>query len=286
MLIGASVGSGDFNAGEQSAAGPWTVSRRYNSGTFGNSWAVDNSGCHVDIGKRGTVYSCKPDLALLNSSAAERARFKAFVQSIPDSHLAFVEVWHEMDVKLRKGGAPFTSMTLAQINAAKLTCYDIIKQVAKPHVYTALILSGYSVSGGVSTGLPEQFWVGPDGSTRLIDLVCWDTYMFNNTITTGSHEQGGGIAFAAAHGADYGLTELGIHNAVTDYTAAATWLQNQVDYAFTHGGTGDHQSGSIISFFDRAQDVAQPVPSVNSTMMALSASVSAQYLTPYTTFVL
>jgi hypothetical protein len=288
MLLGASIAQGianDFSPSTQALAGPWTAARRYQAGTFANTWAADTSGVNVDIGKRASVYSCKPDLALLVSSATERTRLANFVRSIPDSHIAFLECWHELDVKLRKGIAPFTTLTLAQINAGKLAFYETVKSVGKPHVYTYLCLTNFSAIGGVSSGFPSDFWVGPDGPDRVIDIVSWDIYMTSDTVHTGAYELAVPVAFATGHGAGSAISEIGIHQGVTNMANVATWMHNVADYAAAHG-TGGHNTFAYLTWFDSSNATALPVPSFDPALLTASGQISTQYLTPYPTFVL
>lgn len=289
MLVGASIsGGGDFNPSTQALAGPWTVARRFQTGTFANTWAADSSGAAVDVGKRATVYSCKPDLVALATSPAEQARLAAFVASIPDSHVAFLECWHELDSKTRQGVYPFSSggLTLAQVNAGKLAWYETIKSVGKPHVYTALILTNWSVVGPVTTGLPGDFWVGPDGADRVIDVVAWDVYMTQDTpIHTGAYELDAAVAFAASHGAGSAMAEVGIHNAVTNMANVATWMHNVADYAAVHG-SGGRSEFAFLTWFDSSNASALPVPSFDPALETAAGQISTQYLTPWTTFVL
>jgi hypothetical protein len=290
MLLGASIAEGaghDYDPSTQALAGPWTVARRYQSGTFANTWAADDSGGGVDVGKRATVYSCKPDLVALANDPAERARLTAFVRSIPDSHIAFLECWHELDVKTRKGNYPFSAggLTLAQVNAGKLAFYQAVKAAGKPHVYTCLILTTFSFNGGVTTGLPSDFWVGGDGPDRVIDVVAGDNYMTSDTVNTGAHDLAAMVTFAASHGAGSALAEVGIHEGVTNMGNVATWMHNIADYSALHG-TGGHNTFAFITWFDSSNQTAIPVPSSDPALLTASGQISTQYLTPYSTFVL
>lgn len=290
MLLGASIPEGtghDFDPSVQALAGPWTAARRYQSGTFANTWAADDSGVAVDIGKRASVYSCKPDLVALANSPAERDRLTAFVRSIPDSHVAFLECWHELDVKMRKGNFPFSAggLTLAQVNAGKLAFYQTVKAAGKPHVYTYLCLTNFSAIGGVSKGFPSDFWVGPDGPDRVIDIVSWDIYMTSNTVNTGAHELSVPVTFANSHGAASAISEIGIHEGVTNFANVATWMHNVADYAALHG-TGGHNTFAYLTWFESSNDTALPVPSSDPALLTAAGQISTQYLTPYSTFVL
>lgn len=287
MLLGWSVGEGIGNQPDPalvSAAGPATVIRRYRSGTFANSWDTDTSGLKNDFtAGRASMYSCKPDLALLVSSSAERARLLSFVRSAPDAAVIFWEFWHELDVKMRKGEDPFKTLTLTQINAGKLIAYDIVKQAAKPHQYTHLCMSNFAAIGNVSVGKPEQFWVGPDGADRVIDMVTWDVYLSADTATTGSHEFGPCYTFCNLHGTALGVGEMGIHGGagnVTDFSIVPGWMQTQIDYLASHDA-GGHKGAAAVCWFNSSNQTALPVPSLTADTQAKSKTLSvAHYLPP------
>lgn len=279
MLVGESRDNGNTALFDAMAtqAGPYTVARAYQSGQWRSTWSADVGGS--DVGKRATIYSCKPDMAAMGSGSLD-ASLTAFVQSIPDSHVAFLCMWHEPDVKLRKG-----QIDLAQWQAAQLRFCQVVKAVGKPHVYTTVILSNWSAIGGVTVGTPDEFWVGPDGAGRVIDVVGWDMYLFNNTPTTGAHEQQACVAFAAQHGASYGIAEIGLFTSVTDMTVGAAWMHTQADYAFASGAAGPHGSAAYLCWFDQDVGGALPVPSAAPALITAAKAISGEYLTPYTTFV-
>jgi hypothetical protein len=288
MLVGASAGDG--SASSQTAfksaaatAGPWPIVRVYQSSSFKDTWAQD-VGAWTD-GHYACAYSCKSSLDLLVSSATERARLAGFVRSIPDSSEVWLEDWHELGVKQRKNIAPFTTLTLAQINAGKQIFYDIVKQAAKPHLHTYLCCTDFDLNGGVTVGTPDEFWVGGTGSSRLIDAVTYDAYRTSDGSYNVATKMAPCVAFANNKGAAWGLTETGIHDGVTDYAAAATWMHNMADYAATHGA-GPHSSAAMLIWFNSNNATALPVPTQDPALMAASASIGASYYTPYTTFAL
>jgi hypothetical protein len=283
MLQGCSVSTGrpHFDAIEP-AAGPYSCCRTYNSGGFAANWAADVAG--PDVGVRASVYSAKPSLSAMASGALD-AQVTAFIRSIPDSHVAHVTIWHEPDVKLRNS-TPTAPFDVALWRSAFQRFCELVKAVGKPHVYTNLILTNWSLIGGVSTGLPDEFWVGPTGSDRLIDVVGWDAYMLHNTVTSGAHEFGPIVDYCDSKGAAWAIGELGIRAAVTDISAGATWMHTQADYAVANGA-GPHGSAAYLCWFDFTASAPNiPVPSGNSTFTAASAAIAAQYHTPYTAFVL
>jgi hypothetical protein len=142
----------------------------------------------------------------------------------------------------------------------------------------------------VSVGTPDEFWVGPDGPDRLIDVVGWDMYLFTNTPTTGAHEQQACVQFCQSHGAAYGIGEIGLLTAVTDMTVGAAWMHTQADYAAASGAAGPHGSAAYLCWFDQNVGTATsgqvPVPSASPTLITAAKAISGEYLTPYTTFVL
>lgn len=283
VLMGCSVSTGrtHFDAIEPTA-GPYTCCRTYNSGGFAATWGADVAG--VDVGVRASVYSAKPNLTNMASGALD-AQVTAFISSIPDSHVAHVTIWHEPDVKLRQSTTtnPF-DVTLWR--AAFQRFCELVKAVGKPHVYTNLILSNWSLIGGVTTGLPDDFWVGGTGADRLIDVVGWDAYLLHNTVTTGAQEFGPIVDYCDGKGAAWAIGELGVRAAVTDIAAAAGWMHTQADYAATHGA-GPHSTAAYLNWFDYTASAPNiPVPSGDPQFMTASGQISAQYLTPYTSFVL
>lgn len=290
LLYGWSVAEGINNLPDPalvSTAGPMTIVRRYRSGPFADTWATDSSGMKNDFAAgRAVMYSCKPNLALLISSSAERARLLAMVRSAPDAAVIIWEAWHELDVKMRKGIAPFDTMSLADINAAKLIFYDIIKQAGKPNHYTMLCLSAFAAWGGVTVGKPEQFWVGASGAGRVIDMVAYDEYQTSNTPPSAASHWAPCYTFASGHGAAVAVGELGIHGGtgnVTDYTTVPAWLQAQLDYLAGHD-SGGHTGAAAVLLFNSANQTAQPVPSLTAAIQAKSKTLATAHYLPPTSF--
>jgi hypothetical protein len=282
MLVGCSVSQGraHFDAIEP-AAGPYTCSRSYNPGNLKANWAADAGG--PDVGKRASVWTAKPSLAQMAAGDLDDI-VTAFTRSIPDSHPAFVGIVHEPDVKLRSS-APGT-FDVGLWRAANERFCTLVKAVGKPHVYTQIILTNWSVIGGVSIGTPDQFWFGPTGAARLIDVVGWDAYKLHDANTTGEQEFEDARLWCDAQGAGWAIAELGIRAAASNIGNGATWMHTQADYAASHGA-GPHATAAYLAWFDyiaTAPNIA--VPSGNTTFTAASASISSTYHTPYTGFVL
>ncbi len=279
--MGCSVSTGrpHFNSIEP-AAGPYTCCRTYNSGNFAATWGADVAG--VDVSVRASVYSAKPNLSSMASGALD-AQVTAFISSIPDSHVAHVTIWHEPDVKLRST----TGFDVALWRQAFTRFCQLVKDVGKPHVYTNLILTNWSLIGGVTQGLPDDFFVGgTTPSTRLIDVIGWDGYKLHDTNTTGAQEWEACRLYSDSKGCGYGLAEIGIRAAASNITNDVAWMHTQADYVATHGA-GPHSTAAYLCWFDFAATAPNiPVPSGNSQFTTASGLISAQYLTPYTTFVL
>lgn len=278
MLWGASTSRGQAAwVSTQATAGPWTVSRSFNAGTFEGSWAGSIGA--PDVGRCASSLSWKPDMTQMASGALD-ATVTNLISGIPDSHLCFVEIWHEADVKQRKNALP---VDLATFNAAKLRFYTLVKAVGKPHVYTNLILSNYSfITSGITSGRPDSFWVGDTGSSRVIDVVGFDTYMISNTSLGGTHQLAPCVAWADAKGAGAAIPELGLDAAVTDYTAGAAWLTDVATYARTTK-CGPHRGFAYTTQFDTG---VPPTPSSSPLLISASAAIGSAALTPYPSFVL
>lgn len=273
-----------------SAAGPLVIVRRYRAGTFASTWALDSSGMKNDYpAGRAVMYSCKPELALLAANtpagAAERARLLAFAKSAPDAAVILYEAWHELDVKFRKGIAPFDTMTVAQVNAAKLIFYSIIKDAGKPHQYTNLIITGFAVNGATS-GQGEVWWVGGDGADRVIDMTSFDNYLVADTPTTGAHEFANPFAFCQGHGCALGVGELGIHGGtgnVTDFSIVPGWLAAQATYLTSHNA-GGHTGAAAVCAFNSNNGEALPIPSLTTAVEAAWKTISTAHYLPATSF--
>lgn len=290
MLIGASASTGSasaqatFNA-ENGKSGPWTVARAYNSGEFATNWNAD-VGAWTN-GKMACVYSCKPDLLLIVANtpagAAYRAKWRSFILSIRDDAIVHVECWHELDVKLRQGDYPWTSLTAAQIAAGKTMFYQIVCDAQKTHVKTTLIVTSFSVTGGVSTGHPADFWVGPTGADRIIHSVGFDVYKTSNGVRTGAQDLAGCYAFTRSMGAALGMGEVGIHTGATDYTQVADWMASIYAYAAANG-SGPHSTAAYLCWFNTTNGASVPVPAASPLLQAASKAISQAGLIDWTKF--
>lgn len=277
MLFGCSESRGEpaFNTA-QATAGPWTICRRYQSGMFGSTFAADSSGCGNDIGKRATFYSAKPNLASMASGALDAATL-AWLNSVDDSHILFVTIWHEPDIKLR--GGSFTSTDVTNWHAAQNQFVSLVRSLAKPHVYVGTCLSSYpSLFGGA--GQPTQFEVAG------IDFIGWDSYLYSNTATTGAHEWASIVAYCEKLGVAYGVGEFGLNGAVSNLSTGTTWLGTQATYLASHGTTRHPGSAAFVCLFDANVGGEIAIPSDNALFPPACASIATANFLPYTKFVL
>lgn len=284
MLVGAAVST---SAGSDvptfetvnASAGPWTVRRSYNSGAIPATWAASAAG--GDVGKWASVWSAKPDpVAMANGSLDTATR--SFLQSIPDSHTAFVTVWHEADVKIKQETAPYTA---AQYQASLRRFCELVREVAKPHVYTTLIVGNYCWINPQPGALITDLWPGNDASGRpLVDVLAQDGYGYASNLD-GAATFGAGRQAAADYGVTWGIAEIGLGTDVTSGSMGATWMQTQADYAATHGA-GIHNSAAFLAWFNSAVGGVLPTPETFPQTITKSAAISQQYFLPYTSFVL
>lgn len=271
MLVGAAgvaLNGSDFPALD-AAAGPFTVRRSYDTNlpaTFAGSVAG------MDVGMRASVWSCKPDLAQLASGALDTA-IKAFVASIPDTHVAWLTCWHEPDGKIRKG-----QFTLAQYVPAFTHWCQVVKAAAvtysKPHVYTTQIheaWSGQHPAAGTTYG---ELWPG-DG---LVDCFAVDGY--SNT-GSGSALWGPAVTFATSKGVPWGIAEVGCAG-----TMDTAWMQAQADYATTHKAGGQHTRCAYFCWFSNETGGVLATPGTNGPAQLKAKSISQANYTDFNSFVL
>lgn len=285
MLVGAAVssttGGSDNDAYDSLAAsaGPWTVRRSYNPGAIPTSWAASAAG--PDVGRCASVWSAKPDPVQMANGALDNAT-RSFLLSIPDSHTAFVTVWHEPDVKIKQQTASYTA---AQYKAALRRFCQLVREVAKPHVYTTLAVGNYCWLNPKPGALITDLWPGDDATGRpLVDVLAQDGYGFATNLD-GAATFGQGRQAAADYGVAWGIAEVGLGSDMTNAAVAATWMQTQADYAAAHGA-GPHGSAAFLAWFNSAVGGVLPTPQQYPQTMTKSAAISQQYYLPYTAFVL
>jgi hypothetical protein len=279
MLVGAAASDSEAFDALNVQAGPWTVRRSYNAGAIPATWADSAAG--PDVGRCASVWSAKPEPIAMAAGTLDTA-VRSFLQSIPDSHTAFVTVWHEPDVKIKQQTEPYTA---AQYRAALVRFCALVREVAKPHVYTALIVSDYCWINPVAGALITDLWPGNDTTGRpYVDVLAQDGYG-NASAPAGEAMWGQGRAAAAAFGVSWGIGEVGFASDVTSGTSAATWMQTQADYAATHSAAR-HSGAAFLCWFNSAVGGVTPAPEAFPETIAKSAAISQQYHLPYTSFVL
>jgi hypothetical protein len=279
MLVGASVSRGRpaFDA-IRATAGPWSMSRTYNSGNFATAFDLDKAA--PDIGHLASVFSAKPSLDLMASGAYDTL-VTGWLTSIPTGHPVFPCIWHEPDVKYRST----SGLNIPLWKSATDRFLSICADVGNPHVYPQLIFTNWSLIGGVSKGFPDDFWQA--SWAGKVKCVGWDLYMLHNTLTTPEHELKPCRDWCDAKGLAWGIAEIGIRAAVTDHTGAAvTWTQNMFEYARTNGA-GPHGSCCYFAMFDFAATAPNtPLPSSDPAWPPMSAAFSSAHYLPYTAFTL
>jgi hypothetical protein len=284
MLIGAAsvgVSAADASHWEELdvSAGPWQVRRSYNSGGIPATWAASAAGS--DVGKRASIWSAKPDPVQMASGSLDTATV-AFLQSIPDTHTAFVTIWHEPDVKIKQQSVTWTA---AQYIAAHRRFFELVRQVGKPHVYTVWIIGAYAYLHPKAGATMDELWPGNDATGRpYADVVASDGYS-ETTAETGEGMWGGVRQFAADKGVAWGIGEVGFTTNVTSGPTAATWLQTQADYAAANGA-GPHASAAFFSMFNSTVGGVLLAPEAFPETIAQSAAISQQYYTPYTSILI
>ena len=270
MLVGAAsmaLSGSDFDALD-AAAGPFTVRRSYDT-TIPTSWAASVAG--IDVGKRASVWSCKPDLAALASGALD-TQIRALVQSIPTTHVAWLTCWHEPDHKIRTG-----SFTLAAYLAGFSRFCSIVKQAAtdfgKPHVYTTQIVEAWSGQNPTAGSTYTDMWPG-DG---LVDCYGVDGYS-----NTGSGETLWGPArlFAASKGVPWAIAEVGCGTAID-----TSWMADQATYAATHAA-GGHTKAAYFCWFSNSVGGVTPTPGADAGALTAAHTISQTYYTDVNAFVL
>lgn len=281
LLIGSATDPPNRTAFEAAnlQMGPWTAHRGFSAGGFPAGGFAATT-CGWDPGRWASVWSGKPDpIAMASGGLDSTAR--NFLLSIPASHTAFICIWHEADVKIKQGTAPYNA---AQYVAAWRRFYSILREVQadRPHLYGCLIFGAYSYINPRAGATLEELWPGNDAVGRpLVDVIAFDGYAFTGA-ETGDYMWGGGRAFAASKGVAWGIAEAGLSPGV-DAAAGATWMQTQADYAATHGA-GPHSSAAFLTWFNTSVGGVLPTPSHYAETRAKSAAISQQYFIPYTDF--
>ncbi|MFA1537992.1 hypothetical protein [Actinomadura monticuli] len=260
MLVGASSLSlaGDDFGDLDAAAGPFAVRRSYDKG-LPESWAESVAG--IDVGKRVSVWSCKPDLGQLAGKALDR-RLREFVESIPDSHAAFLTCWHEPDGKIRKG-----QFTLEEYLPAFRRFCKVVKSVGKPRVYTAQIVEAWSGQRPKKGSTYADLWPG-DG---YVDVYGVDGY--SNTGSAGEL-WGPAVKFAGSKGIPWGIAEVGCARKID-----TSWMVVQAAYAARTSAGGRREQCAFLCWFSNPTGGVVPTPGANRAAQATAKRISKKYYT-------
>lgn len=271
MLVGAAsanLAGSDFDALD-AAAGPFTVRRSYDTG-IPATWDASVAG--IDVGKRASIWSCKPDLAQLAAGSLDTT-IRALVASIPTTHVCWLTAWHEPDGKIRQG-----AFTLAQYQPAFARWCAVVKQAAidfgKPHVYTAQILEAWSGQTPQAGTTYADLWPG-DG---LVD--CYGVDGYSNTGSTDAL-WGPARSFATSKGIPWGIAEVGCGTAID-----TSWMSDQAAYASTHAAGGQHTKCAWFCWFSNSVGGVVPTPGTDPAAQATAKSISQTYYTDVNAFVL
>ncbi|MFA1546807.1 hypothetical protein [Actinomadura chokoriensis] len=267
MLVGASSVSlkGKDFAELDAAAGPFTVRRSYDRG-IPKSWAESVAG--IDVGKRVSVWSCKPDPQQLSDKGLDK-RLREFVRSIPDSHAAFLTCWHEPDGKMRKG-----QFTLEEYLSAFRRFCKVVKSVGKPRVYTAQIVEAWSGQSPKRGSTYAELWPG-DG---YVDLYGVDGY---SDTGDGRELWGPAVRFAASKNIPWGIAEVGC---VRDIDTS--WMKAQVAYAARTPAGGTRERCAFLCWFSNPTGGVVPTPGTDAAARAVAKKISKKYYTDPGSFAL
>lgn len=267
-----SLSGSDF-AAKDAAYGPLTIRRSYQPAAAGMpaSWAACNAG--VDVGKRASCWSGKPSITAMAAGSLD-AQTLTFLRSIPQSHVAFVSIWHEGDGKIKDG-----QFSLATYKAALKRFCQLVKQVQGEgwsHLYTIQILTTWSGTNPTPGTTYADTWPG-DG---LVDCFGVDGY---SHVGSGASLWGPAVNFARSKGIPWAVPEIGYGNTGTQ---DVSWLTDQVAYLTTTAGGGSHTRCAFACWFDTAGPISNPTPGTNSAWIAAAKAASQTYYSDYTTFVL
>jgi len=272
MLVGAASAnlSGSDFAALDAAAGPFTVRRSYDD-ALPATFAASAAGIDVAAG-RASVHSCKPPLDQLASGALDGA-IRAFVASIPPTHVTWLTVWHEPDHKIRTD-----VFTLAQYLPAFTRWCQVVKDAVTefgfPHIYTAQIVEAWSGSHPKAGTTYADMWPG-DG---LVDTFSLDGYSNEGT---GAAVWGAGVAFARAKGIPWAISELGCAG-----TMDPTWMTDQAAYAGAVAGGGRHTRAAYLCWFSNVTGGVLATPGDDPAAQAASKAVAQTYFTDVNAYLL
>lgn len=278
MLVGAAIDdlSGAAFDAAAAAAGPWTVRRSYEDPSVGfpfTSWASCRGG--VDVGKRASVWTCKPDIVKLAAGDFDAA-ITAFVRTIPDTHVAFLGCWHEVDGKIRQGtkDASQNTITLPLWLDAARHFYAAVHAAGKAHVYTTMIVEAWTGQHPQPGSTYAEIWPG-DG---LVDV--WGVDGYSNT-GDGASLWGPAITFAQGKDVPWGIAEIGCAG-----TLDTAWMSRQATYAASHGAGGAHAGAAWFCWFDTDVGGVIPTPGTDPAAQATAQTIAQTYFANYSTYLL
>jgi len=199
----------------------------------------------MDVGKRATHYSFKPDMGSLAAGSLDQS-VRNLLATIPAGHKTILTIWHE----------PENDFTTAESQATYRKGWQrfstLVRASGRAELTTSWVMMSYSWRS-VSGRQPLNWWPG-DG---VVDSVGIDTYnegsltgtswnspgkAFNQPYPgesgySGGYVDGGIPAFLALHKAKFGIAEFGTLENTTSLTAGwtttpnkAAWLREAVDY--------------------------------------------------------
>lgn len=267
MLVGAAsqeLSGSDFPALD-AVAGPWTIRRSYGSQTDGIPSTFADSVAGIDVGKRASVLSLKPDLTAMVDGSLDAAVI-AFVKSIPPGHRTFLTIWHEADGKIRSG-----KFTLEAWMAAFKRFCDLVHHAGGPTVYTALILEAWSGQQPEPGSTYEELWPGQDAS----GCPYADVFAVDGSSDSGSEESLWGPAreFAKRVGVPWAISEIGCK-----LELSVDWMAGNAVYAADH-------AAAFLCWFSNDNN-AVPTPGTDPAADSRSHQISLAYYTDPATYVL
>jgi hypothetical protein len=267
MLVGAAsqeLSGSDFPALD-AVAGPWTVRRSYGSQADGIPGSFANSVAGIDVGKRASVLSLKPDLTAMADGSLDAAVI-AFVKSIPSGHRTFLTIWHEPDGKIRSG-----KFTLEAWMAAFKRFCDLVHRTGGPTVYTALILEAWSAQHPEPGSTYQELWPGRDATgCPYADVLAVD-----GSSDSGGEESLWGPAREFAHHVrvPWAVSEMGCKTELS-----VDWMARNAVYAADH-------AAAFLCWFSNDNN-AVPTPGTDPAADSCSHQISLAYHTDPDSYVL
>lgn len=254
MLVGAAASphndrttSDDELAFLESKVGRLDLHRVYDSGFDTNF--LHKAG--IDVGKRATHYSFKPDMAALAAGSLD-ANVRALLQSIPAGHRTILTIWHEPEDNFT------TAAQQATYRAGWVRFAQLVRAANRPELSTSWVMMSWSWNTGAGRD-PNSWWPG-DG---VVDSVGLDGYNDGSLKGTrwdspgrpygmaapgdskgGTYVDGGAIAWIKAKHVAWGIAEFGTlendNNVAAGWTATPTkaaWLEAAAAFFYAQGAS-------------------------------------------------